>query len=283
MSGFKIVDNVSDDDIVVSQNAAVGEITDESFREFVTMGQDADQVVYKIKAKDDKARVAELHEFVSQRIIHAVQNGWKTDFIIKHTAKMLTELVHSLGLPALNNAESNALGLWKKAKTAFMRDEVLKHVTALNQSVGVNINGNMLNPDKPRFTTQLFNSLADGVVSEAPPIAFEYKAGRKSEDHRYDDALGFKAIQFCKAEIVKIKSAAKLAKRELTDEERDDVEQLSAKITDLWEKFFVGSKAAIANANKMFPESVGTGRTTTSGVFKSASTYDEINFGVFEL
>lgn len=70
---------------------------------------------------------------------------------------------------------------------------------------------------------------------------------------------------------------------ELHDEERADIEQISAQITGLWEKFFTGAKSAIANANKMFPESVGTGRTTTSGVFKSASTYDEVTFGVFEL
>lgn len=277
-----IVDDVSDDEIVI-QNSVVGDVTNDTYNEFVGAKEDGKEVVFEIKSKDEKKRIAELMEFVSSRIIAAVQAGWKTDFILKHTAKMLVELTHSLGLPALNNADSNALGLWKKAKSVYMRDQVLAHVSSLNAELGIKAPAHILNPEKPRFTTALFNSLAGDVENEVPSLDFVYKAGRKEETFRYDDALGLQAVKACKAEIAKIKAKAKSEKRDLTDVESADVTELNAQVSGIWAKFFEGSKTAIANANKMFPESIKTGRTTTSGVFKSASTYNSISFGVFEL
>jgi hypothetical protein len=280
MAGFKIVDDVSDDDIVI-QNSPAGDMTNDTYNEFVGATEDGKEVVFKITAKDEKKRVAELMDFVSSRIIAAVNAGWKTDFILKHTAKMLIELTHSLGLPSLNNAESNALGLWKKAKQAYMRDEILKHVTNLNAEMGIKTPAHIMNPEKPRFSTALFNALAGDVENATPALEFVYKAGRKEEKYRYDQAMGFQAISACTLEIAKIKGAAKSKGRELTEAEHDDISVLKDKRVELWTKFFEGSKTAIANARAKFPETVSTGRTTTSGVFKSASTHDEISFGVF--
>jgi hypothetical protein len=282
MTGFKIVDDVSEDDVVI-QNSPAGDMTNDTYNEFVGATEDGKEVIFKITSKDEKKRVAELMEFVSSRIIAAVNAGWKTDFILKHTAKMLIELTHSLGLPALNNADSNALGLWKKAKQAYMRDEILKHVTSLNAEMGIKQPAHVLNPEKPRFSTALFNSLAGDVENETPALEFTYKAGRKEETYRYDDAMGFQAVKACKLEIAKIKAKAKADKRELSEAESADIAGLNGKVVELWTKFFEGSKTAIANARAKFPETVSTGRTTTSGVFKSASTYDSISFGVFEL
>ncbi len=129
----------------------------------------------------------------------------------------------------------------------------------------------------------MFNSLAGNVENETPALEFVYKAGRKEETYRYDDAMGFQAIKACKSKIAKIKSAAKSENRQLTAIESGEIESLNRNIVTLWTKFFEGSKTAIENAKKMFPETIATGRTTTSGVFKSASTHDEISFGVFEL
>lgn len=280
---FNVSDDVSDDDIVVGNSSSVaGNVTEDSFKEFFQAGEEK-PVEFKIQSKGEKERVAELMDFVTGRIVAAVKRGWKTDFIIDHTAKMLTDLVHHMGLPALNNARSNAIGLWKKAKLAYMRDEILKSVTALNESVGIKIPGSILNHEKPRFGAALFNSLAENVESQEPELQFTYKAGRKEESFRYDDALGLKAIQGLKSEIVKIKRTAKAAGRELTTEEFSECKMLQDEISVVWGKFFEQSKTAIANARKMFPETVSTGRTTTSSVFKSAATCDSINFGVFEL
>lgn len=279
---FIVVDDVSEDDVIV-QNSTVGEVTNNTYNEFVGAMQDGKKVVFVIKSKDEKKRIAELMEFVSSRIINAVKNGWKTDFILKHTAKMLVELTHALGLPALNDADSNALGLWKKAKQAYIRDKVLENVNNINAEMGIKTVAHILNPEKPRFSAALFNALADDVNSEQPNLQFTYKAGRKEETYRYDDALGLHAVKLCKSKIVKIKAKAKTEKRDLTEDESADVAAINEQIVGIWQKFFDDGKVAIANGNKMFPESVSTGRTTTSRVFSSASTYDQISFGVFEL
>lgn len=283
---FNVSDNVNDDDIIVdniSQNT--GNVTEDSFREFFQAGEEK-PVEFKIQSKDEKHRVAELTNFVTSRIVAAVRRGWKTDYIIDHTAKMLVDLVHFLKLPKLNNPRTNATGLWRKAKQKYIRDEILKNVSELNQEIiGKPLSGAILNPEKPRFGTALFNSLAENVESNSPNLEFLYKSGGrgKEESYRYDDALNLRAIQQLKSEVAKIKRAAKAAGRDLTDQESQECEMLNQEISAVWNKFFENAKTVIGSAQKMFPETVSTSRTTTSAVLKSAASYDSINLGVFEL
>lgn len=282
---FKISDDNDDNDIIVVNGETETEISAESFQCFISGGKPVDEAVsLKLNGKGEKERVAEINSFVLDRIIDAVKAEPKhrTEWILKHAATTLDFLAKQAGLE-LNNSSNNALGLYRKAKQHYVLQELAKHATDLNETVGVPVKGSILDSDKPRFTSRLFHAIAEEVEKEQPNFSFEYVAGRKTENIRYDQAVGLAAVNHLKSKRIKIQKAAKAANRELTDEESIEVAQIGELITECWRELFSGAKTIVGASEKLFPETVGTGRTTTSAVFKGVCTMDSINFGAFEL
>lgn len=281
---FTISDDNDDNDIISVNGESESEISEESFKLFVNGGEAAGDVVLELHGKGEKERVAEINSFVLDRIIDAVKAEPKhrAEWILKHAAKTLDFLAAQCGL-SLNNSANNALGLYRKAKQHYVLQELAKHVTDLNETVGVNVKGSILDSDKPRFTSRLFHAIAEEVEKPEPHFQFEYVAGRKTESIRYDAATGMAAINHLKSQRIKIQKAAKAENRGFTEAESKELGQISELISECWKEFFNGAKTIVGKSEKMFPEAVGTGRTTTSAVFKGVCTFDSINFGAFEL
>lgn len=282
--GFQISDDNDDNDVIVVNGETEAEVSAESFQQFIHgTSPEENDVVLDLVGKDEKARLVEINEFVLNRIIDAVKAKHKLPWILKHAAKTLDWLAYQCQL-TLNDSDNNAMGLYKKAKQLYVLQELADHATACNQYADVQIAGSILDSDKPRFTSRLFHAICEEVTKPQPAFAFEYKAGRKTEVIRYDDATGLRAINALKHQRIKIQKAAAAEKRALTDAESAKVAEIGTKITEVWTEFFSGAKDIVGAAKELFPEAVGTGRTTTSAVMRAAvCTMDQINFGAFEL
>lgn len=280
---FNVKDDFDDEDIIIPVGEDVVEVTTDSLHQFFGMTDEKPEVTLVLTGRDEKSRVAEINAFVLNRIVEAiVDNNHKREWVIRHAAKTLDILAKQGGV-TLNKSESNAIGLYKKAKQTYAFRELTKAISDLNAEYGSNTTAVIQDSDKPRFTGALFNSLAEKVNESEPTVTFVYKAGRKEETVRLDAATGFDAVNSLNRQILDIKKAAKKENRELTDEEHTEIELLREERGRVWSRFFENAKTILANANKAFPEQIGTARTTTSGVWKSVSTMDTINFGAFEL
>ena len=282
--GFQISDDDDDDDIVLMNGANETEVSADSFKVFLNGENEkpADEVILLLNG-DEKTRVAEINAFILSRIVEARKNKHTTAWVLKHTAKALDHLAYLGGTTPLKNSMSNAVGLYRKAKQYYVLQKLKEHVTGLNESVGSAVKAEILDEEKPRFTSQLFHAIADEIVKPQPKFDFTYKAGRKEEQFRYDTVCGMDAINFLKNKRKKIRQTASAAKRELTAEETAEVAECTDMINVCWEQFFSGAKTIYSNASEMFPESVGTGRTTTSAVIKGVCTGNSISFGAFDV
>lgn len=280
---FTIEDDFDDNDIEIKNGEVEAEVSAESFQRFVSGDSEAtDDVVLDLHGKDEKERVAEINNFVLSKIVTAITNGHKLPWVLKHSAKCLDWLAHQAEL-TLNDSDNNALGLYKKAKQFYALKEIEALATAVNETYNCEVKASILDFDKPRFTSRLFHAIAEETTKTAPSLKFEYKAGRKTEEISYDDAFGLKVISALKSERAKIVKAAKSAGRDYTEQESARLTEISANIVEAWQEFFSGAKDIVANSNDFFPENVGTGRTTTSAVYRGVCTMDSINFGAFQL
>lgn len=279
---FDIQDDFNEDDVIIAPGENEIEVSPESLGMFFGVTEEVPKVELKLTGKDEKSRTNEISNFILGRIVSSITSGHKRDWVIRHAAKTMDLLANQAGVE-LNNSESNAIGLYKKARQFYALGKLKEMVAGINESYGLPKSATILNSDKPRFTTSLFHSLAEQVHETAPSLQFDYVAGRKTENFRFDDATGLKAIKHLQSECSKIVKIAKAAGRDLTDEESADLTTLKEEIKVAWQKFFVGAKSVLGSANALFPEQITTGRTTTSAVFKGVSTLDSINFGAFEL
>ena len=284
--GFKVSDDDDDDDIVLMNGISETEVSPESYMVFVNGDNEKplEEVVLNLDPEAGiKERQAEINAFILARIVNARKNGHTTAWVLKHAAKALDHLAKVGGTPPLKNSISNAIGLYKKAKQYYVLQKLKEHVTGLNETVGSAVKAEILDEEKPRFTSQLFHAIADEIVKPEPKFDFTYKAGRKEEQFRYDTVFSMDAINHLKNRRKKIRQTAAAAKRELTAEETTQVDECTELISECWVEFFSGAKTIYSNASDMFPEAVGTGRTTTSAVIKGVCTMNSISFGAFDV
>lgn len=279
---FTISDDFNVDDVEVVTGENEIEVSKDSISQFFGVTPEVPNVELKLTGKDEKSRTNEISSFILGRIVASIKSGHKRDWVIRHAAKTMDLLAHQAGVE-LNNSESNAIGLYKKARQFYALSEIRKNVTALNEEYGSKTKSAIINSDKPRFTGALFHAICEQVNTKEPKLDFVYKAGRLEEMYRFDNAVGLKAIEVLKQEASKIVKRAKSENREMTPEECQEVDEFRAEIKSVWSKFFEMSKQVVGSAATLFPEQIATGRTTTSSVFKGISTFDSINFGAFEL
>lgn len=272
---------IEDDSLDVNvELASEIEVTKETLDSFLGISEETPNVELKL-AGDEKSNSFKIRKFIVNRIVSAIESGFKRDWVVRHAAKTLTLLSGQAGV-TLNNAESNALGLYRAAKQTYTLQKIRNLVSTLNSQY-CESKGAIMNIEKPRFTSALFHAVCEQTKSEKPDLSFTYKAGRLEESHRFDNVFNLRAINALKIEREKIHKKAKSENRELTAEESAESAQFLEEIKSVWVKFFEGSKQIVGTANKLFPENVSTGRTTTSGLFNSLATSDVINFGAFEL
>lgn len=279
---FQISDDFNVDDVEVVTGENEIEVSQESINQFFGVTDEVPNVELKLTGKDEKSRTNEISNFILGRIVSSIKSGYKREWVIRHAAKTMDLLANQAGLE-LNNSESNAIGLYKKARQFYALSEIKRNVTALNAEYGSTTKSAIVNSDKPRFTGALFHAICEQTNSPKPDLTFVYKAGRLEETYRFDNAVGLKAIEVLKQEASKIVKLAKFEKREMTPEECQEVDEFRAEIKAVWAKFFEMAKTVVSNAAALFPEQISTGRTTTSSVLKGVSTFDTINFGAFEL